>query len=423
MSGNESVKKISICNVTMKYNFKKNKNKIIIVLTTLYPSKDNPNVGIFIRERMLRVAKYIPLIVVAPYPWSPFDKIIRIFKPNYRSNMNYKILEKQDNIYIYRPRFFSIPYLLKCFDGILMAYGCLKILRHIQKRVNISLVDSHFAYPEGFAATMLARWFKVPVTITIRGTEVTLSKYFFRKQLIIKALNSADRVFSVSESLKRHACSLGVPSQKIQVIRNGVDIAKFCPIGKNEARNYLKIPQNSKVLITVGSLVPRKGQHRIISILPELIKYYPNLIYLIVGGNSPEGDSSTYLKKQVSKLKLDEHVYFVGSVHHHQLNRYLSASDLFVLASSNEGLANVLLEAMAVGLPIIATNVGGAQEIINDDVGIVVPFNNSEALLEALRKALDQKWEKKKIRKYAMKNAWDQKIPVLIQELKQLLNQ
>jgi len=395
-----------------------NKPKLL-VFSSLFPSQIRPNAGVFIRERMFRVHQEIPIIVVSPVPWFPLQGLLRYWRPHFRPQPSR--YEEQQGIQIYFPRFFSIPGLLKSYDGFFMALGSLSTLIKLRKQFNI--IDAHFAYPDGYAATLLGRWLNIPITITLRGTEVPLSKLSGRKERMLTALKNASRIFSVSDSLKQHVVSLGVESEKIRVVGNGIDLLKFYPLDRAVVRAELNIAEDTKVLISVGALVDRKGFHRVIALLPALVQQYPTLLYLIVGGDSPEGNIKNRLQEQVKTLKLEDHVRFLGAYPSEQLKQPLSAADVFVLATANEGWANVFLEAMACGLPVITTDVGGNKEVVNSlELGIVVPFADPEALLSALLAALEKDWQASEIIRYAQQNSWDSRVSVLTEEFRRVGN-
>jgi glycosyltransferase involved in cell wall biosynthesis len=156
--------------------------------------------------------------------------------------------------------------------------------------------------------------------------------------------------------------------------------------------------------------------------MPALVAKYPELIYLIVGGDSPEGNIRERLEYQVKTLNLEENVRFLGAYPSEQLKVPLSAADLFVLATANEGWANVFLEAMACGLPVITTEVGGNKEVVNDpELGIVVPFGNSEALLAALLQGFETVWDRPLIIQYARENSWDTRVKILVEEFQRIV--
>ncbi|MCF6239630.1 MAG: glycosyltransferase, partial [Candidatus Marinimicrobia bacterium] len=359
----------------------------LLVFSSLFPHSGAPNAGVFIRERMFRVGKQLSITVVSPKPWFPGQWLIRRFCPHYRLPASAK--EVQDGITVYYPKFLSIPGVFRQFDGFFMAVGSYLTLRRIKNGAGFNLLDSHFAYPDGFAAALLGKWLKVPVTVTLRGTEVPHSKNPKLRPLLISALKRVDRIFSVSDSLRQHAISLGIEPSKIRVVGNGVDLEKFHRVDRAEARFRFGIPADAKVLISVGALVERKGFHRVIEVLPELLKAEPDLHYLIVGGASPEGDRRAELEQQVSLLQLQTRVHFLGPMPSVELKWPLSASDLFVLSTSNEGWANVFLEAMACGLPVITTDVGGNAEVVcRSELGTVVPFGERQALRDGLLAAI-----------------------------------
>jgi hypothetical protein len=156
---------------------------------------------------MFRVAARMPLAVISPQPWFPFQGLIRRLKPNYRPPQPNH--ETQQGIDVWFPRFLSLPGVARWLDGFFMALSCLLLVRRLRRERGINLLDSHFAYPEGYAATLLGRWLNLPVTITLRGTEVPLARDPARRKRMLRAIHDASRVFAVADSLKRHVVSLG----------------------------------------------------------------------------------------------------------------------------------------------------------------------------------------------------------------------
>jgi teichuronic acid biosynthesis glycosyltransferase TuaC len=387
----------------------------VVVLTTLFPHAGQPTTGLFIRERMFRVARLLPLTVVAPVPWFPFQALLRRWKPHFRPPG--PAVEVQEGIEVRRPRFLSVPGAFKWLDGWFMAVSCLPTLLRLKRGFGCNVVDAHFAYPEGYAATLLGRWLHMPVSITMRGTEVPLARNARRRRRMIKALQNATRIFAVSDSLKRHAVSLGVAGDKILVVSNGVDTAKFHRLDRQAARQRLGLPPDAPVLVSVGALVERKGFHRVLECLPALRRRFLGLRYLVVGGAGPEGDWSARLARSVIDLGLQDCVVFLGTLAPEELKVPLSAADIFVLATRNEGWANVLLEAMACGLPVVATDVGGNAEVVaNANLGTLVPFDDADRLTQAIADALVRHWDRDAIVAYAESNSWERRVRTLAGE-------
>jgi glycosyltransferase involved in cell wall biosynthesis len=391
----------------------------LLVWSSLFPNPAQPQAGVFIRERMLRVGEHLPITVISPQPWFPLQSLIRKFRPHFRPPMPRR--EQQSGIEVHRPRYLSIPGVLKSLDGYSMALGAFATARRLQRAGRVDLIDAHFAYPDGLAASRVARWLAVPCTITLRGTEVRHSQDRALRPLMLKALNAAARIFTVSDSLRRLAIQLGVPDERIRTVGNGVDSARFRPVARSSARRTVQIAEDAPVLITVGGLVERKGFHRVIACLPALLQEFPTLHYLVVGSAGPEGDYSAALVAQVQRLGLMERVRFLGALPAEGVCTALSAADVFVLSTRNEGWANVLLEAMACGLPVVATDVGGNAEVIcRAELGTIVPFDDHESLLAALRSALRLDWDRAVIRRYAQENDWQQRVRALLDEFRTL---
>lgn len=383
----------------------------LIVFSSLFPSSVQPTAGLFIRERMFRVGRQLPLVVVSPRPWFPGQGLIRLFRPHYRPMP--ARLEIQSGVEVIFPRFLAIPGLFRGLDSLFMALGSYFTLRRLKARGH-NLIDAHFAYPDGHAAIKLGRWLHLPVTVTLRGTEMPQSRNPALSPKLREVFRDADKVITVSDSLRRLALSLGLSEERGQVVGNGVDADRFAPVPRQESRARYNLPADAQVLITVGGLVERKGFHRVIACLPELLKTHPDLHYLVVGGPCPEGDMTQALKDQAADLGLGNRVHFLGPISPDDLKWPLSAADVFVLSTRNEGWANVILEAMACGVPVVASDVGGNLEVVcRPDLGEIVPFDDQAALTEALDRSLSKRWDAAGIRAYAEDNSWDSRVATL----------
>ena len=388
----------------------------ILVLTSVFPNHKQPGLGVFVRERMFKVAEQCELKVVAPVAWFP---LIRLLRKNYRPIVAFH--EIQNGIEVFHPKFFNIPRYFKFLDGFFFFLCSLYTLRTIRKTFDFDVIDAHFTYPDGFGAVLLGKYFRRPVTITVRGTIRKFSRTASIRPLVKYALQNAAQVFAVCEDLRQAAIEAGGYPDNIEVIANGVDNAKFFRVDQASARQALQLDLTRKIIISVGGLTERKGFHRIIEQLPVLRDKFPDILLIIVGGSSVEGDNEVYLRKRVNELSLTDHVLFAGAQPHDQLYRWLNAADIFCLATSNEGWANVFLEAMACGLPVVTTAVGGNPEVIcSDDLGILVPFGDSEALKTAIESALLRNWDRNKIVDYASENTWDRRVALLLDRFRTL---
>ncbi len=389
----------------------------LLVFSSLFPHSGAPGAGLFVRERMFRVGQVLPLSVVSPRPASPADPMVRRLRPQYRPPA--PRAEIQQGFQVRFPRFPSLPGLLRGADGRAMALGCLPLLWRL--RHSFDILDAHFAYPDGYAATLLGRWLGKPVTVTLRGTEVPHSRDPLKRRHMARAFARAARLFAVSGSLARLAVELGADPRRVQVVGNGVDLERFRPLDRAESRARLRIPADAQVLVSVGGLVERKGFHRVIEVLPGLLAQHPRLLLLIVGGAGPEGDYAVALRDRAADLGLGERVRLLGHLPPEGLAEPLSAADIFVLATRNEGWANVFLEAMACGLPVVTTDVGGNPEVVcHPGLGTLVPFGDAPALARAIDSALDRDWDRCAIRDYARSNAWDRRVETLVASFREI---
>ncbi|MFP4246979.1 MAG: glycosyltransferase [Halochromatium sp.] len=390
----------------------------LVVFTHVFPNQAQPTYGIFVRERLFRVAEHLPVTVVAPVPWFPGEGLIRRWRPHYRPLVPYH--EVQQGIDVYHPRFLSIPRFFKFTDGLFEALFSLPLMRRLKHAGRLDVLDAHFVFPDGVAASLLARWLRVPYCITLRGTIVRVSRTRLRKRLAYRALRRAARVFSVSDSLRQTAIGMGIAADHVQVVPNGINLSLFSPEDRTQCRERLGLDADAPVLITVGTLSERKGFHRVIGQLPALLKRYPKLLYLVVGGEHPDGDEQR-LRTLAAELGVSEQVRFLGRQPPEQLRYCYSAADLFVLPTRFEGWANVFLEAAACGLPSVTTRVGGNAEVIcSETLGRLIDYGDDEALREAIIEALDTDWDRAAIIAYARDNAWEQRIPRLVAEFERI---
>ena len=303
-----------------------------------------------------------------------------------------------------------------------MALSSFFVVRRIARDHQVNIIDAHFGYPTGYAAVLLGRWLKLPVMLTLRGKEERQARTSVAGALK-RAITSADQLIAVSEALRDVAIAQGANPTRVRVIGNGVDLSRFTPVPRLEARRQIGLPDDAEVLVSAGTLVERKGFHRVIECLPELLASHPMLHFVIIGGAGPEGDMAAKLKTLVRTLGLDDRVHFLGPLSNERLKVPLSAGDIFVLATSYEGWANVFLEAMACGLPVVTTDVGGNAQVVNDaSLGSIVPFGDKQRLQEAIHEALCTPWDRQLIRSYAESNSWDRRMQPLIDTYHQLLS-
>jgi glycosyltransferase involved in cell wall biosynthesis len=237
------------------------------------------------------------------------------------------------------------------------------------------------------------------VVITARGTDVSLiPEYRIPRRLIRWAAAQAAGVVAVSVALRERLIELGVPGSRVEVLRNGVDLELFAPQDRAVARRELGLDAAGRLVLSVGWLIPRKGHDLAIRAVAAM----PEVTLLIVG----EGPQAAALKHLAELLGSGERVRFLGSMPQERLPLVYSAADVLLLASSREGLPNVVLEALACGTPVVATAVSGTPEVVAPQPGRLVQERTPEAIAGALRALLADLPARAAVRAYAERFAW-----------------
>ena len=237
-----------------------------------------------------------------------------------------------------------------------------------------------------------------------------------------RAVTGADQLITVSVALQALAIKLGANPARVQVIGNGVDLARFTPAPRLDARRQLGLPADAEVLVSVGMLSERKGFHRVIECLPGLLPTHPALQLMIVGGAGREGDVGAELRRMTRALGLDDRVHLLGPLSPDGVNLALSAADVFVLATSYEGWANVFLKQWRVVCRLSRPMLEVTRRLSTDrSLGCLVPFGNTRRLQEAIDEALRTPWDRTSIRAYAEANSWDRRVQPLIDSYHGLL--
>jgi glycosyltransferase involved in cell wall biosynthesis len=260
---------------------------------------------------------------------------------------------------------------------------------------NCDLVHAHgHVYMSSYLAGKVAKKYKKPFIVTQHNTFIDYRSFLnllehLNDCIIGKSvLKGANKIITVSKETKKYVLKLGADKSKATVIYNGVDTDIFHPMNKGESREKLGLPQKRKIIFSVRRLVYKNGLDTLIESIPLLTKENPDLLFIVAG----KGPSRKLIEDRVKELGIDTNIKLAGFVPDRHLPVYYNAADCFILPSaSGEGFPLVLLEAMACGLPVISTAVGGTPEIIQHmKNGVLVPPRNPETMAEALSKILSQ---------------------------------
>lgn len=372
----------------------------IVTFSTLYPNAAQPAHGLFVEARLreLRARHDIDACVVAPVPWFPFrSERFGVYGRFARAPR----FETRNSLEVYHPRYPVIPKFGMTLAPRCLAAGASRCLAQVVRRFERRpILDAHYFYPDGVAAARLARRFGLPLVISARGTDINLiPEYPGARRRILWAARQADALVAVSEALAQRMAELGMDDGKIHVVRNGVDLEHFA-VGDREAERR-RLGLSGPVWLSVGTLIPLKGHELVIEALAD-----NRDATLVIAGEGPWRGA---LEAKARAFGLTENVRFVGSVKQNALVGYYNAADVLVLASSREGMANVLLESLACGTPVVATTVGGNPEVIaSPAAGRLVAERSAGAISAGVRTLLDDPPSREQTRAYAEGFSWSE---------------
>jgi glycosyltransferase involved in cell wall biosynthesis len=360
----------------------------LLTFTTLYPNAAQPNHGVFVENRLRHLVGtgQATSTVLAPVPW------LRVAAPE---------REQRHGLTIHHPRFLTIPRIgMRVHPHLLYAAAARTLKIMIDAGARFDAIDAHYFYPDGVAAIWLGRRFGLPVVITARGSDITqFPDYKGPRRLILQAAAAADAIITVSAGLRDALAALGADAGKITVLRNGVDLRVFAPQDRAQARASFGL--TGKTAVSVGALIPRKGHDLTI----EAMEALPGWTLLIAG----DGPERAALLARAAAVGVADRVRLLGPIPHTSLARLFSAADLSVLSSSREGWANVLLESMACGTPVVASPIPGNPEVVQSRAaGVIAEARTPQAIAAAIRNITTDPPARADTRAYAERFGWDE---------------
>lgn len=385
--------------------------KRIVTFTNLFPNSVQPTHGLFIYERMHRVAQQSGLAwsVVAPLPNVVWPLRFGV----YRQQHAVPLQEQHLGCACYHPRYRHWPGCSQRAQASRMAQGAREVVQQLAAAGPIVL-DAHYLWPDGVAAAMLAEALGVPFTWTARGSDAQLVaqdpvvlahlRRYASKASFCAAVSSAlaDCVADVTQ----------LPRERIVTLRNGVDLQRFAPRDAQAARQQLGWPQGP-IVLGVGRLVPNKG----FLLAAQALTRLPDA-QLVLIGTGPQRDAITRV--------LGSRVRCLGACPPNVVALAMQAADVLVLPTEREGWPNVVTEALASGLRVVATPVGGIPEILGGAVpdarlGALVEVGNVLALEQALRQVLAVQADRAFVAQFAQQYGWEQPVAWLSERFSALL--
>lgn len=353
----------------------------ILIISHMYPNPVNPIAGIFVHNQAKALKKEGADVQIAvPVPSFPFY-------PKWRKYRNLPERTDREGIPVH-----YIP--TRMFPGGVFfdRYGQYYIkslqtgLREIHKEFPFELIHCHTIYPDGYAGGELKKEWNVPLVSTIHGSDIML--YPKRKPSIyeqtVQALKASDLVITVSGRLQEEAGKLA-PEANTVTIYNGFDPEQFRPRNRLQIREKLGLNPRKKLVLFIGNLYPVKGIHYLMEAFAEVQKVNRDILLYLIG----DGPLRSELEQNAKELGISEAVTFLGRKPYAEIPDWISSADVTVLTSLSEGLPSILLESMGCGRAMVATDVGGIKEILQDGkTGLLAPAKDSGQIARCLRKIL-----------------------------------
>jgi glycosyltransferase involved in cell wall biosynthesis len=378
----------------------------VLVISDWYPNNFNPINGIFVHNQLSRLVDCgVDITVVSPVPWS--SRFFSLMKRKWERYLKIDKKAEIDGIRVEYPRYLRPPGLwFYPYSGITCFLGIKKTVKNIYQRSPFDLIYTNALIPSGYAGCLLARKLNLPSVCYIGESDLgylNFSKLSSERMRYV-ILNSSGLI-SVSKHERDRIREIAHPRKPIEVIYRGTNTNVFKPLNTNlELKRKLLLPDDSPVVTFVGHLIRRKGIHDLLNAFSLVTVKLPKAHLLIVG-DGPERDN---LEALSSRMGIRKRVIFAGLVRNEEIPSYYSITDVMAFPSYAEGLPNAVVEAIACGVPVVATNVGGIPEIITPSInGFLVEVGDIKNLSSNIIKMLTDEVLKKRMGRESRRIAED----------------
>ena len=365
----------------------------VTLVTPIFPIPAQPYRGHSEYEIVLALSKRADVNVICPFPRYP-----KWFQPTYdhrHPDLSYSPPGVSTRYFEYP----ALPGVTRCINGLV----CARYLEPYFRECMPDVACNFWLYPEGYATVAVARRLRIPAVVGSIGSDLNRFVDPASRWLTRLAMRRATFVVTKSEHLRQRAIEMGISASKVRTIRNGCNPSVFHLGERSAARAQLAIDDKAELVLFVGRLDSAKGIEELLEAFASLAGRRPNLRLAYVG----DGPGGGHLRSKAKHLALENRVILNGARSSLEVAQWLAAANVLALPSYNEGYPNVVIEALSCGRPVIATNVGGILELVNEESGILIAPRDSRALAGAIEKAMDRRWDEHSISEQ-FRRGWDE---------------
>ncbi|MFS0636155.1 glycosyltransferase family 4 protein [Mesobacillus foraminis] len=352
----------------------------VLWITSAYPSDIHPGSGVFHETQVQALRKEgVDVTVICPVPKNP--SVLGVLKKQYRANQEIPAFYRRNGVAVHRPAYTALPGQLRWAQpDKRIADAVLQVVEAEQLEPDV--IHAHFAMPSGGAARVIAEKMGLPWLLTLHGSDVNVYPHYSGNAMraFKQSVLAADQVLAVGENLADKTEEMTGRSSSVLPI--GVDLTRFAaPLGtKQGVRKTLKLPLDKKLVVFVGRLTKAKGVFELAAALESLSE---DSAIVFVG----DGPAKNKLKQHP---EYNSRLFLAGQVENERVKDYLFASDAFALPSYTEGMPTVVIEALALKVPVICTNVGGVPDLFGKHRNLLIEPKSVSSLAERIKGVLDQ---------------------------------
>lgn len=365
----------------------------IAVVSRYFPSSTEPWQGRSAYQTLRVLARYADVHVFCPHASYP-----AFLRPRGTRTQKIDPSYSPSGVKASYHEFPSLPILSRPINGWMASRAVFPHVRDFAPDLIFSLI----LYPDAYAALRIGKALSVPVVAMSIGSDINRIEDTITEMQTRSVLREVDFLVTVSSDLRQKAITMGAAPARAQTIVNGCDLSVFRARDRIQARESLGIDPSAEAVVYIGRIDRRKGLHELVEAAISLHAQRPNLHVYLVG----EGPDRPILQGAIDAANAGGYIHALPSCAFDDVAVWMAAADLVTLPSYMEGCPNVVLEALACGRPVVATNVGGIPEILNDTCGCLVPPRDPAALAHAIDAVLSRSWDAAFISKQRSRS-WD----------------